>query len=189
MHDQPTGFCQCGCGQRTKPAKKHDGQYKRGEYRRFLLGHNQRTNARPIRDRIMEKVEIDANGCWLWTGTIDTRGYGTISYIHAGRRTWNVYRLAYELLRGPIPEGLELDHLCRNRACLNPEHLEPVTHEENMRRSAPAQRTHCKRGHEYTPENTEYGAKGWRNCRTCRREILIPRATAKAKAKREAGRS
>lgn len=121
----------------------------------------------PTIERISRQVAIDdAMGCWLWTGSSDQRGYGAISV--AGR-THNVYRLAYELLCEPVPTGLELDHLCRTPACLNPDHLEPVTHAENMRRAA-AVRTHCPSGHEYSPENTHV-YRGTRICRTCRQEV------------------
>ena len=84
------------------------------------------------------------------------------------------HRVVYEILVGPIPVGLELDHLCRNRACVNPDHLEPVTTRTNLLRgyspwACRARQTHCKRGHEFTPENTYGTGDGRRYCRTCRR--------------------
>jgi len=111
---------------------------------------------------------VDASGgedsCWLWIGYIDSKGYGGLG----GRRA---HRIAYELLVGPIPHGLQLDHLCRVTSCINPRHLEPVTNAENARR-ARAARTHCKRGHEFTPENTYYSPKRptVRQCRACSKE-------------------
>lgn len=111
------------------------------------------------------------DGCWLWTGYVEG-GYGR--YGHGAERL--VHRLVYIELVGPIPEGLELDHTCRVRACCNPDHLEPVTHAENVRRgeglaAQQARQTECKRGHPFTPENTYTYRQGRsRRCRTCRRE-------------------
>jgi hypothetical protein len=109
------------------------------------------------------------NACWLWQGTINRRtGYG----VHGKSPA---HRVIYELLVGPIPVGLELDHTCKVRACVNPVHLEPVTGRENNARSASpsalnAAKTHCKWGHEFTPENTRIERDGSRVCRTCKRE-------------------
>jgi hypothetical protein len=116
--------------------------------------------------RLASKIEIDSNGCWIWTGSKSRLGYGC---IHMGGRKGRVIEahiVAYRFFAGEIPEGLELDHLCRNRACVNPDHLQPVTHQENMSRGAHAMKTHCIHGHEFTPENT-YVNHGSRNCRTC----------------------
>lgn len=106
--------------------------------------------------------------CWEWQGSRDRDGYGRVNKKL-------VHRIAYEYFVGPIPDGLELDHLCRLRHCWNPAHLEPVTHRVNMMRgrgvgSENAAKTHCVNGHEYTPENTYVGSNGWRQCRTCNRE-------------------
>lgn len=112
------------------------------------------------------------NGCWIWQRELDTKGYGMYR-LRGGKRVKRAHRWVYEQYRGPIPAGLELDHLCRVPACVNPDHLEPVTHAENVRRgmapSAITRRTNrCKRGHELTPDNTVQ-RKDWRTCRTCLR--------------------
>ena len=125
-------------------------------------------------ERVMDRVVNDGE-CWLFTG-YTLRGYGMLpNYLTSAC----VHRIVYETLVGAIPDGLELDHLCRRRACARPEHLEPVTRRENLRRSpltglnhprARLQRAqrYCKRGHEFTAENT-YEWKRHRACRACQR--------------------
>jgi hypothetical protein len=119
-------------------------------------------------DLYVEKTE----SCWLWIAGRTTTGYGQIQ--HNGRK-WKAHRLVYTILRGAIPEGLELDHLCRNRLCVNPNHLEPVTTRENLLRGEGstgrrARQTHCVHGHEFTSENTRRAPNGTRHCRTCDRQ-------------------
>ena len=111
-------------------------------------------------------------GCWEWTAGKTTSGYGA---FRVGNRAVVSHRYAYELLIGPIPETLQLDHLCRNRACVNPSHIEPVTQVVNLARgiSGPAtnaRKTHCSRGHEFTAENTYSPPSNptHRGCRKCR---------------------
>lgn len=102
-----------------------------------------------IRERIERFVSPEPNsGCWLWTGAENGAGYGQMYTGWDGERRSRGYahRLAYEAFRGPIPEGMELDHLCQNPGCVNPAHLQPVTQAENMRRFA-ARRTRCRAGH------------------------------------------
>lgn len=110
------------------------------------------------------------DGCWLWTGALTESGYGRLRY---GGRMVRAHRLAYELTVGPIPEGLELDHLCRTRACVRADHLEPVTHQENVRRGSlwavNGSKTRCPAGHEYSEANTYRSDGDKRHCRTCRR--------------------
>ena len=106
--------------------------------------------------------------CWLWTAGRRHKGYGEFWVSGA---LVPAHRFAYELLVGPIPEGLELDHLCRVHPCVNAGHLEPVTHQENMQRGNSGrlerERTHCPQGHPYDAENTRWYAKDWRRCRAC----------------------
>jgi hypothetical protein len=124
--------------------------------------------------RLLEKVTV-GDGCWEFTGC-KCFGYGYIRWDGKQKRT---HRVMYELLVGPIPVGTELDHLCRNRACCRPDHLEVVTTKENLRRGVGwagqnAQKTHCVNGHEFTPENTYQQKGGWaggRGCIECRKRI------------------
>lgn len=101
--------------------------------------------------------------CWLWTGARDRQGYGKF-YLHPGSRL--AHRVAFEALVGQIPEGLQLDHLRRNTGCVRPDHLEPVTQLENMRRRY-TNVTHCVNGHEFTEANTYWRPNGHRDCRAC----------------------
>lgn len=124
---------------------------------------------------------IDSDGHWLWQGPTTKAGYGKVGMA---RREWYVHRLMYEAIVGPIPDSLELDHLeiCLTRHCCNPEHLEPVTHAENMRRIA-RRRSGCNQGHPYQ-DGSYIVRRGKRECLICRR------ATANAytrRRRREAG--
>lgn len=139
---------------------------------------------RPLATRFWEKVQ-KTDSCWLWTGAT-IRGYGVI-WENERKRAARAHRVAWELLRGPIPDGLTLDHLCRTTLCVNPDHLEPCGAGENARRSplAPynvkARATHCKRGHVFDGANTSRH-HGRRECRACTRDRARQRAATCPKA-------
>lgn len=123
--------------------------------------------------RFWSYVDLHApGGCWNWTGHTSPDGYGILRIQGATRY---MPRYSWEKVNGPMPDGLEPDHLCRNRACVNPDHLEPVTHKVNiLRGESPtainARKTRCNRGHEFTPENTYVQRNGGRLCRACAAE-------------------
>jgi hypothetical protein len=123
---------------------------------------------KPLEERL--NARLDKSGeCWVWLGATRPSGYGVIGI--RDNSVGSVHRVSYVLAYGSIPDGLHIDHLCRNRACARPSHLEAVTQAENNRRAGAARRaanTHCRRGHEFSPENTFQTAKGARECRTCR---------------------
>ena len=122
-----------------------------------------------LEEQLLRHVK-KTDACWLWTGHITNRGYGLLSLSgdYLGQKRY-AHRLAYEVFVGPIPDGLHLDHLCCVPLCVNPAHLEPVTNLENARRRY-VLKTHCKRGHEFTPENTRLKKDGrTRICRACAR--------------------
>jgi DNA-binding transcriptional regulator YiaG len=131
--------------------------------------------------------------CWIWTATRNPNGYGDFSNRKGGKRHVLAHRWSYEQMVGSIPEGLELDHLCRTRACVRPDHLEPVTHRTNGLRSPVAPPTinagklYCDYGHEFTPENTRIGPEGSRWCRECQRARRRQRHAARVAAQIRAG--
>lgn len=129
-----------------------------------------------LAERLWSRVDKgDGTGCWNFTGGKIGGGYGFIQHYTDEGTTYRsvAHRVAYELLVGPIPPGLQLDHLCRNRACVRPDHLEPVTCRENLLRGETsaarnAAKTRCQNGHEFTAENTYVNPSGGtRTCRTC----------------------
>ncbi len=139
-----------------------------------------RPRRRPVRERLMEKVDVAESGCWMWTGAAIPLGYGQ---IHVDGKTAFAHRVSYELHVGPIPEGMPLDHLCRTPACVNPEHLEPVTHAENGRRGIQgALKTHCANGHPWVEENIMQNGPSARCCKVCHRDRQRERQRAARRA-------
>lgn len=121
------------------------------------------------------KVDVrGANDCWLWTASVDTSGYGWGISVNRSRRI-TAHRYSWMLKNGPIPRGMIICHKCNTPRCVNPKHLYAGTHKDNMRDLLSsgnhffAKQTHCKYGHEFTPENLEPNARNIRQCRECRR--------------------
>jgi hypothetical protein len=132
-----------------------------------VMGETMRTRL----ERFEEKyIAEPMSGCWLWIGCMDAKGYGR--FKSNNKRADGAYRWAYEHFVGPVPDGLQLDHLCRVRCCVNPAHLEVVTQAENIRRGEVGKnmktKTHCPYGHPYDEVNTRIVGGGRRECRTCR---------------------
>lgn len=151
--------------------KKHyEGGLKSGELKKLPR--------LTLKERLLAKTD-QTGDCWVWRGSRLKSGYGQIGIQRDGRTVPQlVHRVSYEIFIGPIPDGLQIDHLCRNTSCLNPSHLEAVTPSENMHRGmSPVfvirRSGKCKYGHELTPENT-YTCKstGYRRCRKCQRRQL-----------------
>ena len=173
------GLCHCGCGQPAPIAKRTTTKcgHIKGQPIRYINGHYQRSTRLSPVDYVLDP----ATGCWAWQ-RMTVKGYG---YMRVGRRMQYAHRVYYERLLGPIPPGLHLDHLCRNPACVNPAHLEPVTPRENVLRgdTIAARRkaqTHCVRGHPFDEANTIRVGAG-RACRECQR-----RANRESQRKRRA---
>jgi hypothetical protein len=154
----------------TNPTLTHSALQMRRDHK---TANAKPREARPVPIALVDPAHfarcfvIDPSSqCWLWQLHCFPNGYGQ---FHIKKKPFQAHRVAYELSIGPIPEGLVLDHTCRNRSCVNPAHLEPVTNLENCRRGARGSLTHCKRGHEFTEENTFITTQGRRRCRLCSR--------------------
>ena len=128
---------------------------------------------KPVIERFLEKISVskvnfyEGKPCWEWTAAKDSAGYGMFWL----NRLQGAHRVSYEYFNGKIPEDLVINHKCRNRCCVNTQHLEVITNKENIQIGICAMRnkTHCPQGHEYTEENTYHQPKGGRNCRICGR--------------------
>jgi hypothetical protein len=146
------------------------------------LGNGSKTHARRfvikgeyLEQLFLENVQRLPNGCWQWVGETNKYGYG---HFKLAGRVLLAYRFSYAFFKGEVPDGYELSHICRFNSCVNPDHLEPLTHAENRQWDAQGKphrynlRTHCSKGHEFTPENTRWNKTG-RTCRTCAHDYQI----------------
>jgi hypothetical protein len=153
----------------------------------------------PARNRSMVMAAsyhalMGGDGCWLWLGEINHSGYGLAYY---NGRAYRAHRALYEVVNGPVPDGKQLDHLCRNRACVRPSHLEPVTNWENTLRgknmtAENVRKTHCPRGHSYDSVRKRPGKTDARRCSTCDAAAKArsrPKEHARRRARRAAARA
>jgi hypothetical protein len=137
----------CAVEDCERPSRSHG--WCRMHYRRWRrTGDSHGSISLTTAERLRAKLDLREDGCWQWVGALTDTGYG---YFFADGRMRQAYRVAYELFVGEIPEGLEIDHLCNNRACVNPEHLEPVTRQENVRRAVERRR----RAREWSQQHEE----------------------------------
>lgn len=129
----------------------------------------------PAVDRVLRRIEHDHFGCWLFVGCRDSNGYGNVRAQGGRGSTLKAHRVVYEHFRGKIPDGKELDHLCRVRHCVNPDHLDPVTRQEHVLRGLRNQNTAkltCNAGHLLSGDNLHTYKNGHRSCKACNRERL-----------------
>lgn len=178
-----------GCDQSRRARGWCSGHYNRWQrHGSAMAGGVLYRRGRSLAQRLWSKAPVDEAGCWVWQGGRSDTGYGT---IRADGQTLLVHRVAYELVKGPIPEGLTIDHLCRVRTCINPDHLEAVTGRINILRGVGsaaqnARKTHCLRGHPFTAENTYIRPSGGRGCRICRRAERVERTRARLRTRAQA---
>ena len=156
--------------------------YCKLHYDRFMKHGDPLTGAVQTRiEQFSSSYRVDTDGCWIWTRSLVTKGYAA---FWDGQMVTG-HRWSYEHFIGPVPQGLQLDHLCRVRACVNPEHLEPVTVAQNVLRgiglsAINARKTHCKRGHPFDTANTYIASNGSRCCRPCK--AMLAREYSRAKS-------
>jgi hypothetical protein len=165
---------ECDCGNRKVTTID---VLRRGDCQSCGCFHREisRRKVQPVAKKFWSHVQ-KTERCWLWVGVRSSDGYGRFEIRnHQVSKVFKAHQMSWILLRGPVPDGLQLDHLCRVRHCVNPDHLEPVTMAENIRRGISpwglnAQKTHCPRGHELMGPNLYVTPGGGRSCKTCRRD-------------------
>lgn len=172
-------YCKCGCGHRTSSLHSE-----------YIYSHRQ-WKTQTADQRFWAKVD-KSDGCWNWTASLTANGYALFKLDTTAGKSIMAHRYAYQELNGPIPDDLTIDHLCKNRRCCNPAHMEVVTRGENSRRGkgwiqgVAVRRANaeigCRKGHPRTPDHAFKTPKGNWRCRTCDR---IRQATKKAKGLKE----
>lgn len=121
-----------------------------------------------LKERLMFFMVVDhVTGCWNWTANKNQKGYGRVAI---DGRLHSAHRVSFEIFNGPLIDGLEVDHVCENRGCINPAHLQQITHASNVRKGNRwniERPTHCPRGHPFTAPNLGHDHRGWRYCKAC----------------------
>lgn len=157
------------CGLPVWKTRKCGSHYARWVRYRDPFHNGNAARKRPAIDRFVEKVYVNEKNCWIWMSSHNPKtGRGT--FRNENKKMVSAYKWSYEYFNGKVPSGLTLDHLCRNPRCVRPSHLEPVTHQENMRRIPRVLRMKCRRGHDLEGENIVIRGK-YRRCRICDRIV------------------
>ena len=184
------GLCECGCGKPTRIATRDQARYGhvKGQPVRFVPGHQWRQDRKEA-DYYRVEDRGYSTHCWTWQFSINRHGYALIKVKNSDGtyQTKLAHRVFYERHLESIPSGLTIDHLCRNRECVNPAHMEPVSVRENVLRgegitAQNARKTHCLNGHSYDEANTYVSKGGGRQCRAC----TATRARKRRAAQKEA---
>lgn len=197
MGEISAGLCQCGCGKTTTIAAQTDRKlgHIKGQPKRFVQGHRRTA---PLNERFWLRVNkngpvpnnrSDLGPCWIWIGSLNDQEYGI--FLDDDGKDVRAHRQCYEMVKGPIPDGHQLDHLCRVRPCVNPDHLEAVTPTVNKLRgegwtAINARKTHCPEGHPLVEGNLAkwHLEHGQRKCLICSRTKAAEGATLKWKTRR-----
>lgn len=185
-YDPICSYPECGRAHNAKGlCNIHGAMQRRGEPLRPIQARSGPLPASAL-DRFVSRTELREGGCVVWTGGKTRGGYGVFASgtSHFSTTKEMAHRWSYENFVGPIPDGYDIDHLCRVRECVNPDHLEPVTRAENIRRAV-ALKTHCPHGHPYDEQNTRLDSYGHRSCKTCIRARDAARAGARNAKRRE----
>jgi hypothetical protein len=189
MTAQPGRCSVAGCGRPVAYRGWCGAHYHRWQRHGDVLAHIPLRVVPSPEERLWARVDRTGGpeACWRWLGPVMPNGYGR---IQVGGKDVYVHRFAYETVVGRIPDGLVIDHLCRNKRCVNPAHLEPVTTRTNVLRgvgfvAVNALKTHCPKGHEYTEANTRRKPNGWRDCKECA-YAYVRRWKARRRAERAA---
>lgn len=183
MPNEPRACGRCGAIFTPPRSRRRQRFCSRQCWRRPVLSENERFWSRVDKHGPIPMARPELGPCWLWIGFRQREGYGRFSPEKT--RTCLAHRWSYEHANGPIPNGLEIDHLCRNPPCVNPKHLEPVTERVNTLRGVGptarnARKTHCVQGHPFTPDNTILRPHGGRTCRVCSQERSVRYETTRA---------
>lgn len=170
------------CGETRNLSKAQISRIKNGHRSGLCYGCSGKMRTRPAIERFLKRLNI-TDTCWEWDGPRNDRGYGVFPFKRERSNAIQSHKFLWEYINGPVPDGLELDHLCMNKACCRPSHLEAVTGDENKHRWSESVRARkvCAAGHEFTEANTYvHPVRGTKRCRRCRADAEASRRIALA---------